>query len=111
MTHLADSTTLSGMFWVQTRGRRKGSTVVHILRVTTPLGPMIAGATEDALCLLEFADRRMLELQLRRVRKHFDALFIPGLNSILEHAGPRIGLTTSGGTSSSIHGSDRHAGK
>ena len=62
----------------------KGSTVVHIARVSTPLGPMLAGATEDALCLLEFSDRRMLELQLRRVQKHFDALFIPSSNSILE---------------------------
>ena len=62
----------------------KGSTVVHIARISTPLGPMLAGATDKALCLLEFADRRMLELQLRRVRKHFDALFIPSSNPILE---------------------------
>jgi AraC family transcriptional regulator, regulatory protein of adaptative response / methylated-DNA-[protein]-cysteine methyltransferase len=62
----------------------KGSTVVHVTRITTPLGPMLAGATEDALCLLEFADRRMLELQLRRVRKHFDAFFIPTPNALLE---------------------------
>jgi AraC family transcriptional regulator of adaptative response/methylated-DNA-[protein]-cysteine methyltransferase len=62
----------------------KGSTVVHIARITTPLGPMLAGATGKAVCLLEFADRRMLELQLRRVRRHFDALFIPGSNAILE---------------------------
>ncbi len=62
----------------------KGSTVVHIVRISTPLGPMLAGATEETLCLLEFADRRMLELQLRRVRKHFDALFIPSSNAILD---------------------------
>jgi AraC family transcriptional regulator of adaptative response/methylated-DNA-[protein]-cysteine methyltransferase len=62
----------------------KGSTVVHLMRVSTPLGPMIAGATVDALCLLEFADRRMLELQFRRVQKHFDAFFMPGVNSKLE---------------------------
>jgi len=64
----------------------KGSTVVHIVRITTPLGPMLAAATDEALCLLEFADRRMLELQFRRVRKHFDAFFIPSSNSILDHA-------------------------
>src|SRR6185369_11048634 len=34
--------------------------------------------------LLEFADRRMLELQLRRVKKHFDAFFIPSSNPILQ---------------------------
>jgi len=64
----------------------EGTTVIHITRITTPLGSMTAGATENALCLLEFTDRRMLELQLRRVRKHFDALLIPGMNSILEQA-------------------------
>jgi AraC family transcriptional regulator of adaptative response/methylated-DNA-[protein]-cysteine methyltransferase len=62
----------------------KGSTVVHIARMTTPLGPMVAAATEDALCLLEFADRRMLELQFRRVRRYFDAFFIPSSNAILQ---------------------------
>lgn len=62
----------------------RGSVVMQIARITTPLGPMIAGATQDALCLLEFADRRMLELQLRRVRRYFDALFLPGSNDILE---------------------------
>lgn len=62
----------------------KGATVVHIARLSTPLGPMLAGATEDNLCLLEFADRRMLELQIRRLQRHFDALFIPSSNAILE---------------------------
>ena len=45
---------------------------------------MLAGATENAVCLLEFADRRILELQLRRVQKHFDSVFIPSSNPILE---------------------------
>jgi hypothetical protein len=29
----------------------------------TLLGPTIAGATDDGVCLLEFTDRRMLEAQ------------------------------------------------
>ena len=62
----------------------KSSTVVHLSRIMTPLGPMLAGATDNAVCLLEFADRRMLELQLRRVRKHFDAFFLAASNSVLE---------------------------
>jgi len=62
----------------------KGSTGVRIAQLSTALGPMHAGATEDALCLLEFADRRILELQLRRIRMHFDALFEPGSNPILD---------------------------
>ena len=74
----------------------KGSTVVNITRITTPLGPMIAGATDRALCLLEFADRRMLELQIRRVRKHFDALFIPSSNPILEQVSRELEAYFSG---------------
>jgi AraC family transcriptional regulator of adaptative response/methylated-DNA-[protein]-cysteine methyltransferase len=60
------------------------ATVVHVTRVSTPLGPMIAGATDDAICLLEFADRRMLELQLRRVGRHFNAFFLASSNSLLD---------------------------
>ena len=62
----------------------KEATVVHLTRVSTPLGAMLAGATEDAVCLLEFIDRRTLELQLRRIQKHFNAFFMPSLNPMLE---------------------------
>src|SRR5687767_1581520 len=53
---------------------------VVLTRLLTPLGPMIAGATEDGLCLLEFADRRMLETQLQRIRKWFRRPTVPGSN-------------------------------
>ncbi len=51
----------------------------------SPLGPLIAGATEDGVCLLEFSDRRMLEGQLARVRNYFGAAAAPGLNDHLMH--------------------------
>jgi AraC family transcriptional regulator of adaptative response/methylated-DNA-[protein]-cysteine methyltransferase len=53
-------------------------------RILTPLGPMIAGATSEGLCLLEFADRRMLETQLERVRKWFGRPTLPGTNKYTE---------------------------
>jgi len=43
---------------------------------------MLAGTTADAVCLLEFTDRRMLETQLKRLRKHFKAAFIPGVTEV-----------------------------
>jgi AraC family transcriptional regulator of adaptative response/methylated-DNA-[protein]-cysteine methyltransferase len=46
--------------------------------VETPLGPMIAGATDRGLCLLEFSDRRMLETQLATLRRRFHAALAPG---------------------------------
>ena len=63
-------------------GRARTATVVHLTRIPTPLGPMLAGATDDALCLLEFAERRMLETQLRRVQKQLDAVLVPGETNI-----------------------------
>jgi AraC family transcriptional regulator of adaptative response/methylated-DNA-[protein]-cysteine methyltransferase len=56
--------------------------VVRITRILTPLGPMLAGATDDALCLLEFVDRRKLETQLERIRKRLEVALVPGSNPI-----------------------------
>ncbi len=58
--------------------------VVTVTRITTPLGPMVAGSVDDALCLLEFADRRMLETQIVRLRKRLDCVFVPGSNELFD---------------------------
>jgi AraC family transcriptional regulator of adaptative response/methylated-DNA-[protein]-cysteine methyltransferase len=50
----------------------------------SPLGPMIAGATDDGVCLLEFTDRRMLEAQFTAVRSLFKMPVVPGTNGHLE---------------------------
>ncbi len=38
---------------------------IVVNRILSPLGPMIVGATDAGVCLLEFADRRMLESQFK----------------------------------------------
>ncbi len=38
-------------------------------RLDTPLGSMVAGATGDGVCLLEFADRPLLPTQLERIEE------------------------------------------
>ena len=38
----------------------EGATIVCVDRITTSLGPMLVGETDDAGCLLEFVDRRAL---------------------------------------------------
>ncbi len=58
--------------------------VVTVTRITTPLGPMVAGSVDDALCLLEFADRRMIETQLVRLRKRLDCVFVPGADALFD---------------------------
>lgn len=63
---------------------------VYLERLATPLGTMLAGATEDALCLLEFADRRQLETQLERIRKLLACRFLPARNQVISRAGAQL---------------------
>ena len=49
----------------------------------TPLGPIIAGATDEGLCLLEFTDRRMLEAQLKRLQSLLKQPLVPGDHPLL----------------------------
>ncbi len=49
---------------------REGTAPLVFNRILTPLGPMIAVATDDGLCLLEFVDRRALEGQIKSLVRH-----------------------------------------
>lgn len=51
---------------------------VMMTTIDTPLGPMVAGATDAGLCLLEFTDRRMLEAQMRRLQSLLKQPLVPG---------------------------------
>jgi len=51
---------------------------VVMTTIDTPLGPMVAGATDAGLCLLEFTDRRMLEAQMRRLQSLLKQPLVPG---------------------------------
>jgi AraC family transcriptional regulator of adaptative response/methylated-DNA-[protein]-cysteine methyltransferase len=66
--------------------RAKGAPVVTLARVPTELGPMVVAADDRALLLLEFADRRMLETQLKVLRRRLGCAFAPGTNPIIERA-------------------------
>jgi AraC family transcriptional regulator of adaptative response/methylated-DNA-[protein]-cysteine methyltransferase len=57
---------------------------VRLAWVETPLGPMVAGATESAICLLEFTDRRMLEGQLYGLRRLYGLPILAGESPLLE---------------------------
>ena len=56
----------------------------------SPLGPLIAGATREGICLLEFADRRMVETQLERLKKSLKAELIPGTNKYFKPLNKQI---------------------
>ncbi len=56
--------------------------IITVARILTPLGPMIAGATQKGLCLLEFSDRKMLETQIRKITSRTSSTFIAGKNPL-----------------------------
>ncbi|MGH7469016.1 MAG: bifunctional transcriptional activator/DNA repair enzyme AdaA [Longimicrobiales bacterium] len=67
-----------------TPAQARNAEPLHFTRITTPLGPMLAAATNAALCLLEFVDRRMLETQLTHIGRELGCAVVPGSNLILQ---------------------------
>ncbi|MEZ4302406.1 MAG: methylated-DNA--[protein]-cysteine S-methyltransferase [Polyangiaceae bacterium] len=65
-------------------GKRPSREEVFVTRLDSPLGPLVAGATDAGVCLLEFTDRRMLEKQLRTVGRLFGGPVVPRENRHLE---------------------------
>lgn len=50
--------------------------VVRLLE--SPIGPLLVGARDAGICLLEFADRRRLDSHLAKLAKQFEAALVPG---------------------------------
>jgi AraC family transcriptional regulator of adaptative response/methylated-DNA-[protein]-cysteine methyltransferase len=59
------------------RARENGSSIIMAM-IESPLGPLLAGANDDGICLLEYTDRRMLEANLETIRKRFGCPVLPG---------------------------------
>ncbi|MFC1746489.1 bifunctional transcriptional activator/DNA repair enzyme AdaA [Candidatus Riflebacteria bacterium] len=51
---------------------------VKLCRILSPLGPLLAGATQGGICLLEFMDRRMLPGQLQNLKHSLKSEILPG---------------------------------
>lgn len=62
----------------------KNGDCVQLSWIRSPLGPLVAGASSEGVCLLEFTDRRMLEAQFASVRKLFGVQVVPGSNKHLQ---------------------------
>lgn len=59
-------------------GRGRQAVPVKVERLTTPLGPLLAAATDEAVCLLEFHDRRGLPGQLSTLARRLGCVVVPG---------------------------------
>lgn len=64
-------------------GKSRTEDCIVVTWIESPLGPLLAGATSQGVCLLEFTDRRMLEAQFETLRRRFRKVVIPGENEHL----------------------------
>ncbi len=60
------------------KATESGGDFVRISWLESPIGPLIAAATDRGVCLLEFSDRRMLEAQARTLRSRLGLPVAPG---------------------------------
>ncbi len=64
-------------------GKARATESILFTWIESPLGALIAGATSDALVLLEFTDRRMLAAQIATLFRIFKRPILPGENAVL----------------------------
>jgi AraC family transcriptional regulator of adaptative response/methylated-DNA-[protein]-cysteine methyltransferase len=74
--------------FVRTFGKAPGKVreddYLRVALLETPLGPMLAAASNESLCQLEFADRRSLEKIYDAMRRRFALPVVPGENAVLQ---------------------------
>lgn len=54
--------------------------IIHTTTIDTPLGIMLAGATEDGVCMLEYTDEERINREYKELTKLLDAEVIEGEN-------------------------------
>ena len=57
----------------------------------SPLGPLVAAATDEGICLLEFSDRRILAAQFETVKRLFSCAIVPGENEHIAQLREELG--------------------
>jgi AraC family transcriptional regulator of adaptative response/methylated-DNA-[protein]-cysteine methyltransferase len=70
----------------QPPGRSRQADCIVADWAESPLGPLLVGATEEGLCLLEFTDRRAIEAQLTTLRERMKTCIVPGNNQYTRQA-------------------------
>lgn len=58
--------------------------MIKVIKIATPLGEMVAGATDEGVCLLEFHDRRMLPTEYKELTRLLKMTFEDGENKHLK---------------------------
>jgi AraC family transcriptional regulator of adaptative response/methylated-DNA-[protein]-cysteine methyltransferase len=73
------------------RSAAKGGDFIRLAWIESPLGPLVAGAVDEGLCLLEFSDRRMLETQAETLRSRFRLPAAPASHPHLDRLAVELG--------------------
>jgi AraC family transcriptional regulator, regulatory protein of adaptative response / methylated-DNA-[protein]-cysteine methyltransferase len=60
-----------------------GGNFIRLAWIDSPLGPLVAGAVDEGICLLEFTDRRMLEAQAEILRSRLGLPAAPAPHPLL----------------------------
>lgn len=72
-------------------GRAMGTTErIVVSLIESPLGPLLAGAMDEGVCLLEYTDRRLLEHNLSEMQRRFGCAVVPGRHPHLERLGVQL---------------------
>jgi AraC family transcriptional regulator of adaptative response/methylated-DNA-[protein]-cysteine methyltransferase len=69
-----------------TPAEARGMPPIVATLIASPLGPLLAAATDEGLCMAEFADRKRLPDQAADLRRWFARPVIPGTNQFTDQA-------------------------
>lgn len=77
-------------------GQSRATTSVTLAWLESPLGPLVAGTTDEGVCLLEFSDRRALESELAELRRRLGPA-LPGGHRLIDQLRQELGEYFAGG--------------
>ncbi|HHH50584.1 MAG TPA: bifunctional transcriptional activator/DNA repair protein Ada [Saprospiraceae bacterium] len=74
----------------ESAGKSKNKSLINVLRFSSPIGSIIACATEKGVCFLGFVGQKRLEAQFSALQKHLNAIILPGKNPHLSQVKQEI---------------------
>jgi O-6-methylguanine DNA methyltransferase len=77
------------------RCQPENATTVTLRTIATPVGTMLAGSTDEAVVLCDFADRRMIDVQLATTRRRIGPT-VEGTSTLLDRLETQLGEYFSG---------------
>ncbi len=74
----------------ESASKSKVESVVNVLRFSSPIGSIIACASQDGLCFLGFTGQKRIEKHFSEIQKQLNAIILPGKNIHLTKAKKEI---------------------